>query len=238
MIKVVVVSDIRIYCEGLSEVLSKTRSIDVIAAEGNFDEAVRTMERNSPDVILLDMTMMDSCRIAQEVMALYPQSKLVALAVPENADNIVECAEVGFAGYVAREASLNELIDTVIDTQKGKFRCPTKIAAHVFDKIHDIACNERYERQVSDGAAPRDPKTGLTRRELEIFDLIARGLSNKLISRTLNIEVSTVKAHVHNILVKLGVKSRGCAVSLLRDSSGAGTLAALAGMDSQEHSGC
>ena len=57
----------------------------------------------------------------------------------------------------------------------------------------------------------------LTRREQEILDLMASGLSNKLISRDLNIEVSTVKNHVHNILVKLDVKSRSEAVSLLRN---------------------
>ena len=64
--------------------------------------------------------------------------------------------------------------------------------------------------------------TGLTRREQEIFNLMTCGLSNKLISRNLHIEVSTVKNHVHNILVKLGVKSRVEAISLLHNGSAPG----------------
>lgn len=217
MIKVIVFSDIKIYCDGLGKILANTKPIEVIAAEGNFDDAVTKIKQNSPDVILLDMTMADSCQIAQKVMALFPESKIVALAVPENTDNIVEFAEVGIAGYVAREASLDELIDTIIGTQKGEFCCPPKIAAHVFNKFHDIACSAQNKCQTSTTQNQSNLMTGLTRREQEIFGLIANGLSNKLISRNLNIEVSTVKNHVHNILVKLDVKSRGGAVSLLHN---------------------
>jgi len=217
MIKVIVFSDIKIYCDGLGKILADIKPIEVIAAESNFDDAVAKIKQDSPDVILLDMTMADSCQIAQKVMALFPESKIVALAVPENTDNIVECAEVGIAGYVAREASLDELIDTIIGTQKGEFCCPPKIAAHVFNKFRDIACSAQNKCQTSTTRNQSNLMTGLTRREQEIFGLIADGLSNKLISRNLNIEVSTVKNHVHNILVKLDVKSRGGAVSLLHN---------------------
>lgn len=219
MIKVIVFSDIKIYCDGLSRILANTRPIEVIAAESNLDDAVVKIKQNSPDVILLDMTMADSCQIAHKVIALFPDAKIVALAVPENEDNIVECAEVGIAGYVAREASLDELIDTVIGTKKGEFCCPPKIAAHIFKKFHDIACGARKSGPAAPGLERRSLLNGLTRREQQIFNLMACGLSNKLISRDLNIEVSTVKNHVHNILVKLDVKSRAGAISLLHGAT-------------------
>jgi two-component system, NarL family, nitrate/nitrite response regulator NarL len=219
MIKVIVFSDIKIYCDGLSRILASTKPIEVIAAENNFDDAVAKIKQDSPDVILLDMTMADSCQIAHKVMTLFPDAKIVALAVPENEDNIVECAEVGIAGYVAREASLDELIDTVIGAKKGEFCCPPKIAAHIFKKFHDIACGARRPDHPPIIRGPRSLLAGLTKREQQIFNLIANGLSNKLISRNLNIEVSTVKNHVHNILVKLGVKSRTGAISLMYGAS-------------------
>jgi DNA-binding NarL/FixJ family response regulator len=165
------------------------------------------------------MTMADSCQIAHKVMALFPDAKIVALAVPENEDNIVECAEVGIAGYVAREASLDELIDTVIGAKKGEFCCPPKIAAHIFKKFHDIACGACNLNRPPASREPGNLLTGLTKREQQIFNLMACGLSNKLISRDLNIEVSTVKNHVHNILVKLDVKNRAGAISLLYGAS-------------------
>ena len=215
MIKVIVFSDIKIYCDGLSRILANANPIEVIAAENNLDDAVAKIKQDSPDVILLDMTMQDSCQIAQKVMHLFPDAKIVALAVPENEEDIVECAEVGIAGYVAREASLDELIDTVIGAKKGEFCCPAKIAAHVFNKFHDIACGAGNKYLAHAGRNQSELITGLTKREQQIFNLMARGLSNKLISRDLNIEVSTVKNHVHNILVKLDVKSRAGAISLL-----------------------
>lgn len=216
MIKVIVFSDIKIYCDGLASALESTGQIDVVAAENKFDEtAVDKIKRNTPDVILLDMTMQDSCSVAAEVVELFPLAKIVALAMPENETNIVKCAEAGIAGYVAREASLDELVATMIGARRGEFYCPPKIAAHIFNKFHDIACSERNRCQNPDDSVAHELITGLTRREQQIFNLMANGLSNKHISRDLNIEVSTVKNHVHNILVKLDVKSRTGAVSLL-----------------------
>jgi two-component system nitrate/nitrite response regulator NarL len=234
MIKVIVFSDIKIYCDGLSRILANTKLIDVIAAESNLDDAVVKIKQDSPDVILLDMTMVDSCQIANKVMVLFPDAKIVALAVPENEDNIVECAEVGIAGYVAREATLDELIDTVIGAKKGEFCCPPKIAAHIFKKFHDIACSARRTGHTQISRDPENLLNGLTKREQQIFNLMACGLSNKLISRNLNIEVSTVKNHVHNILVKLDVKNRAGAVSMLFSASMAGYFTTTLDSDSLE----
>ena len=141
----------------------------------------------------------------------------MALAVPEDEENIMECAEAGIAGYVAREASLDELIETVIGTQKGEFRCPQKIAACIYKAI------TRISHDAKDQCLPpivhhnrENLATVLTKREQQIYSLMADGQSNKQISHNLIIEVSTVKNHVHNILVKLDVKSRVQAVTLLQ----------------------
>ncbi len=215
MVKVIVFSDITIYCDGLSRILANTESIEVIAAENNLDGAVAKIKLDCPDVILLDMTMQDSCQIARKVMQLFPEAKIVGLAVPENEANIVECAEVGIAGYVAREASLDELIATVIGAKEGEFCCPPRIAAYLFHNFRDLACGACKNDLTHCAEGPNVLIQGLTPREQQMLNLMASGLSNKLISRDLNIEVSTVKNHVHNILVKLGVKSRAGAISLL-----------------------
>ena len=171
------------------------------------------------------MTMPGSCHFAQELSRLLPEIKIIALAVPENAENVMECAEAGIAGYVAREASLEELINTVIGTQKGDFYCPPRIAECVFETVKRIKKNIDVQ-PLSPGAGNNrarknryftnrdDLAAVLTRREQQIYDLMLEGLSNKKISHRLVIEVSTVKNHVHNILVKLDVKSRAQAVML------------------------
>jgi len=214
MIKVIVVSDIKIYSEGLSKILAATHPIEIIGVNSSFTDAIENIIQNNPDVVLLDMTMEDSCHIAKNVMQLCPDCKIVALAVSENEDNIVQCAEAGITGYVAREASLEDLIDTIIGTQNGEFCCSPKIAACVFKTIKRFSQGNNSARLSN--MAQEGVIAVLTRREQQIIRLMADGLSNKKISCNLTIEVSTVKNHVHNILVKLGVSSRAQATSLLQ----------------------
>jgi len=216
MIKVIVICDIKIYCEGLKQILSQTDPIEVVGAEGTIDAALTIIEKHSPDVILLDMTMADSSSTAQKVMEICPDAKIVALAVAEDETNIIECAEAGIAGYVAREASLKELIDTVIGAKKGEFCCPPKIAACIFKKVQNIALNAKNKYLSKNIGNESNLIEGLTKRERQIINLMVNGLSNKQIATHLIIEVSTVKNHVHNILVKLNVTNRTQVVSMFQ----------------------
>jgi len=216
MIRLIIFSDIRIYCDGLSRILSNQDPIEVVDAHNSLDDAVLKVEHSMPQIILLDMNMQNSCGFARQVRQLFPELKIVAIAVPENEQNIIECAEAGISGYVAREATLSELIDTVISADKGEFCCPPQIAAAVFNKVQNMS------RKAADNYLPiPDSRSGtalheLTRRERQILGLMSDGLSNKEIARALAIEVSTVKNHVHNILVKLEVHSRTQAVALFQ----------------------
>jgi len=219
MIKVIVVCDIKIYCEGLNQILSKTDPIKVVGAESTAEAAIIKIAQHSPDVVLLDMTMAGSCAIAQKVMQICPSAKIVALSVAENEENIIECAEIGIAGYVAREATLNELIDTVIGAKKGEFCCPPKISAYIFKKVQSIALSAKNSCLPKLSNKKNNSADNLTNRERQILTLMASGLSNKKIASHLTIEVSTVKNHVHNILVKLNVTSRVQAVSMVQHIS-------------------
>lgn len=218
MIKIIIFSDIRIYCEGLSQILSALDTLEVMGAENSLDEAIARVEQTMPHIILLDMTMLGSCSIARQIMQSFPQVKIVALAVPEYEQNIIECAEAGISGYVAREASIDELIQTVIRTIKGEFCCPPKIAAFLFNKVQTLARRAKENLLISSSLQQDTAIQDLTRREKQILSMVADGLSNKQISKALVIEVSTVKNHVHNILVKLEVHSRVQAVALFQNT--------------------
>lgn len=219
MIRIIIFSDIRIYCEGLSRILSVQDAIEVVDADNSLEDAVVKIEKSTPHIILLDMTMPHSCEFARQVKQLFPQVKIVAIAAPEDEQNIIECAEAGISGYVAREATVHELIKTVISAEKGEFCCPPHIAAALFNKIQNMAqkAKENY-LSVSD-FQPCATFQDLTRREKQILGLMTDGMSNKEIARVLVIEVSTVKNHVHNILVKLEVHSRMQAVALFQNNA-------------------
>ena len=231
MIKVIIFSDITIYCEGLSRILAAVEPFEVVATESRFTGAIDCVEKLSPDVVLLDMTMAQSCRLAQRMTQQYPDIRIVALAVPEDEQNIFECAQAGLAGYVSRESSLDELIETMRCAAMGEFRCSAKIAACVFNRVQQGRLGAETCQPISvqssstpTGQAGAQPASTLTRREQQIIDLMAQGLSNKQIASALFIEVSTVKNHVHNILVKLQVSSRAQVINLLKNQPvGAGS---------------
>lgn len=219
MIKIIICSNIRIYREGLASVLSRLDSMQVVGAESRFECAIGKISRACPDVVLLDMTMDGAFRAARKIIQCYPESKVVALSPPEDEKKVIECAEVGISGYVAREASLDELVAAVEGTTKGEIRYPPKIATFIFKQIRRLAQGtESRSRQATESKHSNDAATDLTARERQISRLIYEGMSNKQIARSLSIEVSTVKNHVHNILVKLDLKSRVQVVSLLRQS--------------------
>ena len=225
MINILVVSEIKIYCEGLSQILSKVDSLRVVGSVNNSEDAKKFISGNLPDVVLLDMTMAGSCSLAQHISDLVANLKIIALAVPYDETNILQCAEVGITGYVPREASINELIDAVVGSAKGECYCPPKIAACILNKIQKVALSakQRYlpsNKESFPASSLQLPMlTCLTKRERQIASLLSNGLSNKQIARDLSIEVSTVKNHVHNVLIKLEVKSRNQAMSLLQQAS-------------------
>lgn len=216
MINVIIFSDIRIYCEGLSRILSTIQSIEVVSAENTLEDASSKIENLNPDVVLLDMTMGSSSAIAHKICRLFPDVKVVALAVSENEQEVFEYAQAGIAGYVARESSIDELIETVICASKGEFRCSPRIAACIFHKVQHSSHAEIERYSSCSNVDSHNPVAALTRREQQITCLMAEGFSNKQISNTLFIEVSTVKNHVHNILVKLNVHSRSQVANVMQ----------------------
>jgi DNA-binding NarL/FixJ family response regulator len=216
MINVILISDIKIYCEGLSHALANTDSINVIGAVNTIDAAISLIAQSPPHIVVQDMTMTGSCSLVQRISSMNPAIKIIALSVPYDESNIILCAEAGITGYVPREASLDDLIAAVIGAEKGECYCPPKIAAFLFDKIQHLARRAKENYLPVSNRQNAVLETDLTRREKQILSLIADGLSNKQISKALVIEVSTVKNHVHNILVKLDVQSRVQAVSLFQ----------------------
>lgn len=223
MVNIAVISDIRIYCEGLDHVLSGTQSVNVVGSVSSGEAALKLVSDYLPDVVLLDMTMASSCELAQRISSISAATKVVALAVPCNERNILQCAEAGITCYVLREASITELVEAVMCAAKGKCYCPQEIISYVFRKIQNgspISGSPMAPSPVAKthGAAVHTPplQERLTRRERQIATLLTDGMSNKQIAKNLSIEVSTVKNHVHNVLVKLDARSRSQAVSILQ----------------------
>jgi two-component system nitrate/nitrite response regulator NarL len=219
MIKIIVFSDIRIYCEGLCKILSSIEQFNVVSSESHFQDAIDKVKHTDSDVVLLDLTMSGSCQMAKQILQHCPHVQIVALAASKDEKKVINCAEAGIAGCVEREATLDVLIETVKCVMKGEVYYPPRIATYIFNQFCQFKNTSNSADLNAAGSMARPSLSTLTSRERQIVTLVAEGQSNKKISRSLSIEVSTVKNHVHNILVKLNVKSRVQVVTLIQQTS-------------------
>jgi DNA-binding NarL/FixJ family response regulator len=204
--RVLVVSDVRLYREGLVYCLGRRESVEVIGCAASVDEALHIARRESaaPALVLVDVTMPHALQGARALMAEFVEIKIIALAVSDHERDIVACAEAGIVGYVDRDGSLDDLVAIIDTAARGELLCSTRIASALLRRLRSLA---------PDAAAASET---LTAREQEIFELIALGCANKEIASRLCIGVATVKNHVHNILEKLHVRRRGQAVARAR----------------------
>jgi DNA-binding NarL/FixJ family response regulator len=209
-IRVLVVSDTRLYRDGLSEVLGRTRSLAVVGAVAHPLDAVAELEDADVDVVLLGLAaevMLDAARF---IGAAHPGVRIVALAVDARPEGVVPLAEAGACGYVPRDAALSDLIATLRSVVRGESPCSPTVAAGLLRRLATLA----------GGQDPGAPAPGrLTAREQEVLSLLGEGLSNKQIARRLCIELPTVKNHVHHVLEKLQVSRRTEAVAVVRRGS-------------------
>ncbi len=209
-VRVLVTSDARLYREGLEGILQAAAGVEVLPSAASATEAIQGVRSLEPSVVLLDMAMDESFSLARQISRISRTTRVVALGMPEVESDVLTCAEVGIASYVTRAGSASDMLEAIHAAARGEVCCSPKIAGFLFRRIAALS-NGRNGNTM----------TGLTAREAQILRLLQQGLSNKMISRNLGIELPTVKNHVHSILGKLGVHSRAEVVSLLyrRNSS-------------------
>ena len=198
------VSDVRLYREGVESALRRRETIDVIGTAGNVADAIDRVPALNPDVIIVDVAMRDSVAGIRALVAASPRSKIVAFAVDEQVADVPSFAEAGVAGYVPSDASIDDLAATIESVTRDEAPCSPRVGGALFKRVATLAAT----------AAPVVYAPALSQREHEILSLIRHGLSNKDIARTLTIEVATVKNHVHSLLTKLNVSTRAEAAAI------------------------
>lgn len=207
--RAIVVSDVRLYREGLAIALGARGEVQVAGTAADYDGAFALVKGAAATVVLLDAGMPYALEFARQLVEAEPSARVVGVAVNEDGADILACAEAGLSGYVTRDGSVDDTISAIIDATHNELRCSPRITAALF-------------RHLSRPASP--PPAGastLTPREREVAQLVERGLSNKGIGLQLNISAATVKNHVHKLLEKLKVGRRSDAAAQLRQQQAA-----------------
>lgn len=201
MIRVLLVIDVPFYRDGLQRLLEADGDIVLVAAVGS-EQALASVEREAPDVVLMDIGHCDALEQVRALRARWHAIRIVVLAIDDTEDAVVSFLEAGIAGYVSRRAGYAELVQVLRKTMRDEWSCSPRAMALLLKRLADLSAHPRP------AAEPDHFAAGLTDREQQILKLLGQGLSNKRIATMLNISHATTKNHVHRVLAKLQLRTR------------------------------
>ena len=200
----------RIYRDGLTALLTSTGGMGRVAACAGASQIEALLRAEPCDMVLVDVAMTaGGGDPAGTVTAAYRAAggrPVIALGLEESDDEVLSFIEAGAAAFVAKNESIDDLVRVIAAAARGELLCPPRVARLMQERL--ALLNVRQGRSADLGK--------LSGREQHILDLVEQRMSNKQIARTLGLEVSTIKNHMHNIIVKLSVKNRREAAAMLR----------------------
>jgi two-component system, NarL family, nitrate/nitrite response regulator NarL len=219
-IELLIVDDHSLFRRGLTALLSQDGRFHVAAQAADIGEALRTLARQSPDVILLD-NHLPGVRGVEGIPALKeaaPEARILMLTVSENEDDLAAALQAGAEGYLLKTVESDQLGEAIVKVMAGESVVSTEMMTKLVTAFRAKpaksanTANCDVPASVAPGSAAQSAQAvalaQLSAREREVLVCIARGDSNKVIARQLDIAETTVKIHVQHILRKLQLNSR------------------------------
>jgi two-component system, NarL family, nitrate/nitrite response regulator NarL len=207
VVRVLVIAAVRLYREGITEALARDDRLSVVWATADHAAALGRLGDLSPDVVLVEAGRTDGPALVRAIRAQRPAARVVALGIADDHAEVSALAAAGLAGWVTRDASVDDMREAVVSAADDEARRPARAVTGLERETPSLA---------AEAAGAARAVEALTRRQREILALIDEGLSNKEIALRLSIGLPTVKNHVHNILEKLQVSGRGAAAAVVR----------------------
>lgn len=207
-IRVLIVDDHPFFREGVRNVLTAESDIEIVGEVADGEEALRLAQQLVPDVVVLDINLpsMNGLQVARQLKAIRSRTRVVTLTGYDEVEQMLHAVRAGAMAYCNKDIEPEELITIIRQVMMGKY----VIDGRVMDENQVIKWLDDKLRQVG-GAYLDDVEeifVPLSPREMEILDLVTRGMSNKQIAYVLGISHQTVKNHMTSILNKLDVEDR------------------------------
>jgi DNA-binding NarL/FixJ family response regulator len=204
-LRVVIVDDQQLVRAGFQMILGAAPDIEVVGEAGNGAEAIRVVRAERPDVVLMDIRMpeLDGLAATRTLLEPGPEGrhvpKILILTTFDADDYVYEALAAGASGFLLKDTPPEQLVEAVRSVASGE----SLLAPSVTTRLIEHFVSGRPQRE-----QPPEGMDELTAREVEVFKLVARGLSNTEIAGELFLSEATVKTHVGRILLKLGLRDR------------------------------
>ena len=211
-VRVLIADDQRVVRDGLTMVVGLLAGVEVVGAVGDGEQAVTMAARLRPDVVLMDLHMpvLDGVQATRQIRDHLVETRVLVLSTYAEDGDVLPALEAGAMGYLTKDASAEDIHRAILDVVQGRTHLDPEIQKRL---VTDALT--RHARARIDTPTPGDSVTGeagLTTREIEVLQLVARGLSNTEIAQDLVLSNATVKTHINHIFAKTGVRDRGQAV--------------------------
>ncbi|NLK86478.1 MAG: response regulator transcription factor [Clostridiaceae bacterium] len=199
-ISVLIADDHSMLRQGLKQILELESDIEVIAQASNGSEAIQLAKEHRPDVILMDINMpgINGLQAIKQIKDEELTSRIIVLTIHEDREYLFKTLQMGAEGYVLKDAEPKVLIDAIRNVHSGRSYIQPNMTMELVKEFNRVTLHEKEKHG----------DNNLTSREIEVLELIAEGMINKEIAKTLFISEKTVKNHVSNIFRKLNVSDR------------------------------
>jgi DNA-binding NarL/FixJ family response regulator len=206
-IRVLIVDDHTLFRRGIADVLSSRNDLEVAGEAADGLEAIEKARQLRPEVILMDLNM-PNCTGLEAIQALQtelPESNVLILTVSETEEDLFASIKYGAKGYLLKNAEPEELVQAIYHVAKGESIILPLMATKLLTEFQSLASGKKKKHD--------EDEAGLSSREREVLQLVAKGATNREIADSLYISENTVKTHLQNIMEKLHLANRSQAAA-------------------------
>ncbi|WP_035803883.1 response regulator [Kitasatospora mediocidica] len=213
-IRVLVADDQAVVRDGVVLLLTSAEDIEVVGQAGDGNEAVRLAVAQRPDVALVDLRMpgLDGAQVTAEILAAGMETRVLILTTFADDDAVMPALRAGALGYLTKDATGEAVLAAVREVAAGR----TVLDPAVQRRLVQLVVTEPKAPAAAPASSPATlpPEAeGLTRREVDVVRLLAKGLNNRRVASEMVVSQATVKTHLNHVLAKLALEDRGALIA-------------------------
>jgi DNA-binding NarL/FixJ family response regulator len=200
---ILIIEDNRLFRDGITSMINEQPDLKVIASISDREKSLSKIFKSKPDIVLIDIGLrsQNSLQIVKSIKKKSSEFKIIVMDLMPVETDILDFVRAGVSGFILKDAMVHEFLKTIRAVAAGGKVLPANMTSSLFSQIVERAVNGSHNVDLMQAVR-------MTKRERQVIELIADGLSNKEISRILHLSPFTVKSHVHNILEKMALHTR------------------------------